>query len=88
MSGTYLFVNGFYERILVNGFSDMPATFQKMLDQTLKNIQNKFSFLDEILIVTKGSLSNHELDSDKVLTRLNEENLAEKSKKANSPNLT
>ena len=60
----------------------MPATFQKTLDRTLENIQNKFNFLDEIHVVTKGSLSDPELDIDKVLTRLNKENLAKKIEKS------
>ena len=44
-TGTYQFINVFY------GLSDMPATYQK----TLKNIDNKFNFMDDILIITKGS---------------------------------
>ena len=33
----------------------MTATFQKTLDKTLENIDNKFNFLDDILIITKGA---------------------------------
>ena len=74
-SGTYQFINGFY------GLSDMPATFQKTLDKTLENIDNKFNFLDDILIITKGSILDHELDIYKVLSRLDNENLAIKLEK-------
>ena len=74
-TGTYQFINGFY------GLSDMPATFQKTLDKTLENIDNKFNFLDDILIITKGSTLDHELDIYKVLSRLDKENLAIKLEK-------
>ena len=40
----------------------MPTTFQKTLDKTLENIDNKFNFLDDILIITKGSPNDHDLD--------------------------
>ena len=68
-TGTYQFINGFY------GLSDMPATFQKTLDKTLENIDNKFNFLDDILIITKDSTLDHELDIYKILSRLDKENL-------------
>ena len=74
-TGTYQFIHGFY------GLSDMPATFQKTLDKTLENIDNKFNFLDDILIITKGSTLDHELDIYKVLSRLDKENLAIKLEK-------
>ena len=74
-TGTYQFINEFY------GLSDMPATFQKTLEKTLENIDNKFNFLDGILIITKGSPHDHELDIHKVLSRLDKENLAIKLEK-------
>ena len=80
-TGTYQFINGFY------GLSDMPATFQKTMDKTLENIDNKFNFLDDILIITKGSPHDHELDIHKDLTRLDKENLAIQLEKTNSQNL-
>ena len=54
----------------------MPATFQKSLDKTRENIHNKYNFLDDILIITKGTLNDHESDIDTVLSRLDKENLA------------
>ena len=54
----------------------MPAIFQKSLDKTLENIQNKFNILDDILIITKGSHSDHETDIDRVISRFDKENLA------------
>ena len=59
----------------------MPATFQKTLDKTLENIDNNFNFLDDILIITKGSPHGHKLDIYKVLSRLDKENLAIKLEK-------
>ena len=54
----------------------MPATFQKIMDFTLGNINSAHAFLDDIIIITKGSLSDHEKELQKVLSRLDEENLA------------
>ena len=74
-TGTYRFVNGFY------GLSDMPATFQKTIDKTLKNIPNKFNLLDDILKITKGTIADHESDIKLILKRLDHENLAIKLEK-------
>ena len=52
--GTYRLLNGFY------GLTDMPATFQKTIDVTLQNCHNKIAFLDDILVITKGNISDHE----------------------------
>ena len=38
----------------------MPATFQKTIDKTLHDINSKFAYLDDILIITKGTLVEHE----------------------------
>ena len=54
----------------------MPATFQKAIDYTLNNINSAHAFLDDIIIITKGSLDNHEKEIMKVLSRLDKENLA------------
>ena len=69
-TGTYRFLNGFY------GLTDMPATFQKTIDVTLQNCQNKFAFLDDILVITKGNIADHEKEIDKILYQLDKENLA------------
>ena len=69
-TGTYRFINGFY------GLTDMPATFQKTIDKTLQNIKTKFAYLDDILVITKGNLQDHETELDKIMKQLNEENLA------------
>ena len=57
----------------------MPATFQKTIDVTLRNCHNKFAFLDDILVITKGNIADHEKELDKML--LDKENLAIKLQK-------
>ena len=69
-TGTYRFINGFY------GLTDMPATFQKTIDKTFQNIKTKFAYLDDILVITKGNLQDHETERDKIMKQLNEENSA------------
>ena len=53
MTGTYRFKTGFY------GLTDMPAEFQKPMDYTLIGLKNTFCFLDDILILSKGSEEDH-----------------------------
>ena len=67
---TYRFLNGFY------GLTDMPATFQKTIDVILQNCHNKFAFLDDIFVITKRKISDHEKEIDKILYHLDKENLA------------
>ena len=69
-TGTYKFLNWFY------GLTDLPATLQKMMDTTLDGINSTNTFLDNIIIITKGTIENHEREIDKTLNRLNKENLA------------
>ena len=69
-TGTYQFQTGLY------GLADMPADFQKAIDLTLTNCTNTYTYLDDILIVTKGSTELHQQKLKAVLDRLDEENLA------------
>ena len=69
-TGTYQFQTGFY------GLTDMPAKFQKAIDLILTNCTNTYAYLDDILIVTKGSLDVHKQKLQSVLKKLDEENLA------------
>ena len=70
-TGTYRFLNGFY------GLTDLPATFQKLMDTTLNGLDSTNAFLDDIIIIiTKGTLEKHEHEIDKTLKRLDGENLA------------
>ena len=69
-TGTYKFLNEFYR------ITDLPATFQKMMDTTLDVLDSTNAFLDDIIIITKGTIEKHEEEIDKTLNRINEENLA------------
>ena len=69
-TGTYRFLNGFY------GLTDLPATFQKMMDTTIEGIKSTNAFLDDIIIISKGTLEKQENEIDKTLKRLDKENLA------------
>ena len=53
VTGTYRFITGFY------GLTIMPTEFQKAMDQELGNLLNTYVFLDDILIVTRGSQEKH-----------------------------
>ena len=68
-------MTGFY------GLADMPAEFQKAMERTLNNAKNTFCFLGDILIVSKGSESEHEKLITDVLTKLDKENLSLKLSK-------
>ena len=74
-TGTYRFKTGFY------GLMDMPKEFQKAMDNTLQGLSGVFCFLDDILIVSKGSILDHNILVDKVITRLDEEGFALKLSK-------
>ena len=52
-TGTYQFQTGSY------GLVDIPAEFQKAIDLTLTNCSNTYAYLDDMLIVTKGSIDIH-----------------------------
>ena len=52
-TGTYRFVSGFY------GLSVMPTEFQKVMDLLLAKFREVFLFIDDILIVTKGTKNEH-----------------------------
>ena len=62
-TGTYRFLNGFY------GLTDLPATFQKMMDTTLDGLDSTNAFLDDIIIITKGTIEKHENEIDKALKK-------------------
>ena len=52
-TGTHKFKTGFY------GLTDMPAEFQKAMDYTLVGLQNTYCFLDDIIIVSSGTKTDH-----------------------------
>ena len=66
MTGIYRFQMGFY------GLTDMPAEFQKAMDYTLIGLKNTYCFLDDILIVSEGSLEEHKTYVVNCLKRLDD----------------
>ena len=68
-TGTYRFKTGFY------GLTDMPAEFQKAMDYTLVGLTNTFCFLDDIIVVSKGSRESHLKYVYKCLQKLDADNL-------------
>ena len=67
--GVYRFVTGFY------GLTTMPTEFQRIMDLTLAGISNTFAFIDDILIVTHGTETEHIEKVTEVLQRLDEANV-------------
>ena len=53
----------------------MPAAFQKVMDYTLVELQNTHCFLDDIIIVSRGSKEEHLKLVYKCLKKLDEDNL-------------
>ena len=68
-TGTYRFITGFY------GLTDMPAAFQKVMDYTLVGLQNTHCFLDDIIIVSRGSKEEHLKLVYKCLKKVDQDNL-------------
>ena len=66
---------GFY------GLADKPAELKKVMDITFNIAINTFSFLDDILIVSKGDKFEHEKLVKKVMKNLSDENMALKNSK-------
>ena len=50
----------------------MPPEFQKIMDKILHNVQNTFTFVDDILVVTKGSKEEHLKQVENVMKNLDE----------------
>ena len=68
-TSTYRFKTGFY------GLTDMPAEFQKAMDYTLVSLQNTYCFLDDIIIVSTGTETDHLAYITICLKKLDEDNL-------------
>ena len=66
-TGTYRFKTGLY------GLTDMPSKFQKAMDCTLQGLEGVICYLDDILVVTKGRVEDHNTLVEKVMDRLNQE---------------
>ena len=67
---TYRFKTGFY------GLTDMPTEFQKAMDCTLQGVEGVICYLDDIIIVTKGDVQEHNNLVEKVMQRLDAEGFA------------
>ena len=65
-TGTYAFRTGYY------GLTTMPPEFQKIMDRILHETTNTFSFIDDILIVTKGSKEEHIRTEEAAINELKE----------------
>ena len=74
-TGTYRFVTGFY------GLTVMPTEFQKDMDNLLARFREVFVFIDDILIVTKGTKSEHLTKVREILKVLDLANLQIKADK-------
>ena len=68
-TGTYRYITGFY------GLTDMPAAFQKVLNYPLFGLQNTYCFLDDIIVVSRGSKQEHLKSVYRCLKKLDEDNL-------------
>ena len=53
----------------------MPAAFQKVIDYTLVGLQNTYCFLDDFIVVSRGSKDDHIKLVYKCLKKLDEDNL-------------
>ena len=69
MTGKYRFQTGFY------GLTDKRAEFQKAMDYTPIGLKNTYFFLDDLLILSKGSEEEHNHYVPKCFKRLDDENL-------------
>ena len=74
-TGTYRFKNGFY------GLTSMPAEFQKVIDNLLKEFPQANAFIDDILIASKGTKIEHIALMEKILKKLDVSNVALKLRK-------
>ena len=69
-TGTYRFRTGFY------GLTSMPAEFQRVMDSILNEFPQANAFIDDILVTTKGTEVEHISLVEKILRKLNRENIS------------
>ena len=62
-TGTFRFITVFY------GLTVMPTEFQKVIDLLLANVREVFVFIDDILIVIKGT-ENEQLNKVRELLKM------------------
>src|SRR5256885_12449691 len=65
------------------GLTNAPATFQALINDTLREYLDDFvvTYLDDILIYTKGTLAEHQEQVQKVLRKLQEKGIRLKRQK-------
>ena len=69
-TGTYRFRTGFY------CLTTMPAEFQRVMDAILSEFLQAHAFIDDNLVVTKGTETEHISAVDKILRKLERENMS------------
>ena len=74
-TGTYRFKNGFY------GLTSMPAEFQKVIDNLLKEFPQANAFIDYIFFASKGTKIEHIALVEKILKKRDVSNVALKLRK-------
>ena len=74
-TGTYRFKAGFY------GLTTMPAEFQRVTDAILSEYPCAHAFIDDILVISKGTKIEHIALVEKFLSKLDKENMALKLEK-------
>ena len=70
VTGSYCFKTGFY------GLGNTPNEFQRIRDRLTEKLSNTHCYLDDILIVTVGSVEDHRKLVINVLKKLDVEGLA------------
>ena len=73
--GTYRFKTGFY------GLTTMPAEFQRVMDTILSEFPYAHAFVDDILVLSKGTKIDHIALVEKILLKLDKKNMALKLEK-------
>ena len=68
-SGICRYKTGFY------GLTVIPTEFQRIIEEILINNPNVFIFIDDILIVTKGTKEEYEAEVQKIFDKLDENTL-------------
>ena len=69
-TGTCRFQTGFY------GLTPMPAEFQRVMDTIFSEFPQAHAFIDDILVVTKGTEIEHISAVEKILRKLDRENMS------------
>ena len=69
-TGLYRFKTGLY------GVTTMPAELQRAMDCILAEYPQAHAFIDDILVVTKGTAIDHIATVEKTLKKLNRENMS------------